>query len=49
MGVWRHWPPVREAFRVVASGDVELRNFFRKEIKNRILDLEAELDEMRRP
>ena len=47
MGVWRHWPPVREAFKAVAVGDVDLRNFFRKETGNRMIDLEAELDEMR--
>ena len=47
MGVWRHWPPVREAFIAVAAGDVDLRNFFRKETRNRIIELEAELKEIR--
>lgn len=46
MGYWRHWPPVRKAFMAVAAGDMDLRNFFRKETKDRIIDLETELTEM---
>lgn len=48
-GIWRHLPPIKYAFRKVASDDVDLRNFFRRAVKNRMLDLEAELEEMENP
>jgi len=47
MGFWRHWPPVREAFKEVAACDMDLRGFFRKEVGRRIIDLEIELDNIR--